>query len=98
MLDVKNGLRDNAQAAFEEQVVDANYGAGERVFNGSQQSVRGALGNGTKSGVECCTWNSFDAFAEELNRRRFAECAGLALKRDPRPLVRTLQFASRSRA
>lgn len=43
MFDVENRFGDHGEIAFEEQVVDADDGAGERVFDWSEQSVGGTF-------------------------------------------------------
>lgn len=89
MLNVKDGFRDHAQVALNEQVVNADDGASEGVFHRSKKGVGGAFGNGLKCGVEGGARNRGNGFAEELNGGGLAEGARLTLKGDTnRPATR----------
>ena len=39
VFDRQNGFRDDGEGAFEEEIVDADDGSGERVFYRGQESV-----------------------------------------------------------
>ena len=80
MLDGQDGLRGYSEGAFEEEIVNADNGSGERVFDGGQKSIREAFVNGPKGGVKRGTRNRGDAFTEKLDCGFFAESARLALK------------------
>ncbi len=72
MFNVENGFRDHGEIAFDEQVVDADDGAGERVFDGGEKRVGGAFGDGGEGGVERGARDSGDGFAEKLNGGGFS--------------------------
>jgi len=80
MLDVQNGFGDHGEIAFKEQVVNADNGACERVFHGSEENVGGAFCNGGEGGIEGGARNGGDGFAEKLNGGGFAEGAAFALE------------------
>ena len=80
MFDVKNRFRNDAQIAFNEQIVHADDGAGERVFHRSEERVRRAFGNGGEGGIERGARNGRDGFAEKPNGGGFAEGAAFALE------------------
>lgn len=82
MLNVQNGFRDDRQVAFDKQVVNANDGAGERIFDGGEESIGVSFGNCAERRVECRTRNGGDGSTEELNGGAFAERAALALERN----------------
>ena len=67
---------------FEHEVVDADDRAGERIFDGDEESVGGVFRDGAKDGVECGARDGGDFGAEELDGGGFAEGAGLALEGD----------------
>lgn len=67
---------------FEHEVVDADDGAGERIFDGDEKRVGGIFRDGAEDGVERGAWDGGDFGAEELDGGGFAECAGLALEGD----------------
>src|SRR5260221_9393383 len=80
MLNVENRFRDHREIAFEKQVIDANDGAGERVFHGSKENIRCAIRDGGEGGIESWARNSGDGIAEKLDGGGFAEGAGFALE------------------
>lgn len=82
VFDVENGFRDHGEIAFEEQVVDTDDGAGERVFYWSEQDVRCAIRDGGEGRIKGRARNSGDGIAEKLNGGGFAERAAFALERD----------------
>jgi hypothetical protein len=79
-LDGKNCFGGDGEPIFEHEVVDANDRAGERIFDGYEQRVRGIFRDGAKDGVERSARNGGDIGAEELNRGGFAEGAGFTLE------------------
>ena len=83
MLDVQNGFRDHRQITFEKQIVNADDGAGERVFDGGEKSVRCAFGDSREGRIKRRAGEGGNGFAQELNRGGFAESAGFALECDP---------------
>src|SRR5438552_2304600 len=80
MLNVKNGFGDHGEIAFEEQIINADDGTSECVFDRCEKNVRGAFGNSGESGIEGRARNGGDGFAEQLNGGGFAECASFALE------------------
>ena len=80
VFDGENGFRDDAEIAFEQEIVNAHDRAGERIFHGNQKSVGGAFGDSAEGGIERCTWNSGDAFAQKLDGGGLAEGAEFALE------------------
>lgn len=82
MLDREDSLGGDGESAVEEEVVDADNGSGESVFDGSQESVREAFADGTKCGIKCGARNCGDLLAEKLDCSFFAESAGFTLKRN----------------
>ena len=91
---MENGLRDHGEIAFEKHVVDANDGAGERVFHGSKENVRCAIRDGGEGGIESWARNSRDGIAEKLDGGGFAEGAGFALESYTGGLKRGDQLAA----
>src|SRR5438128_6317605 len=83
VFDVENGFRDHGEIAFKKQVINADDGASERIFNGSEQRAGSAFRNSGKGGIERGARDSSDGFAEKLNGGGFAEGAGFALEGDP---------------
>lgn len=82
MLDRQDGLGGDDEGAFEEEIVNADYGSGEGIFDRGQESIREAIADGAEGGVEGGARDRGDSFAEELDGGFFAEGAGLALKRN----------------
>ena len=80
VLDGENRFRNDGKLALQQKVIDADDRPGERVFHGSKERVGCTFIDGAESGVERCTWNSRDVFAEKLNSGSFAEGAGFALE------------------
>lgn len=80
VLDGEDGLGGDGEGAFEEEIVDTDDRAGERVFDRGEESVRKAFADGAEGGVKGGAWDCDDCFAEELDGGFFAEGAGLALK------------------
>jgi len=82
MLDRENRFGGNGEGAFEEEIVNADDRAGERIFDRSQKSVGETVADGAKGGVERGARDCGDLLAEELDGGFFAEGAGLTLKGD----------------
>lgn len=80
--DGKDCLGGDREAIFEHEVVDADDRAGERVFDGDEQSVGGIFRDGAEDGVEGGARDGGCFGTEELNGGGFAESAGLALEGD----------------
>ena len=57
MFDWQDGLGDNLQGAFQKQIEDANYRAGQAIFDGDKQCVRSGIFYGRKCGIECTKLN-----------------------------------------
>ena len=79
-LDGENCFGGDVELIFEHEVVDADDRAGERIFYGDEECVRGVFSDGAEDGVESCARDGGDFGAEELDGGGFAECAGLALE------------------
>ena len=73
---------DGAGRLSQQEVVDADDRAGERIFDGDEQRVGGVFRDGAEDGVERSARDGGDFGAEELDRGGFAEGAGFALKGD----------------
>ena len=82
MPDREDRFGGDGESAFEKEVVDADDGSGERVFDRSQESVREAIADGAKCGIESEAWNCGDSLAKKLDCGFFAEGAGFTLKRN----------------
>src|SRR5215813_3148225 len=67
MFDGKNCFGDHVEIAFEEEVVNADDGASEGVFDGGEERVGCPFGNGGESGIERGARNGEDFVAKELN-------------------------------
>src|SRR5215469_933871 len=80
MLDRKDGLRDDAQIAFKEQVVNANHRSRQGILHRCQERIRRVFGNGAKGRVKGCTWNGDNVLAKQLNSGGLTECAVLSLE------------------
>jgi len=80
MFDLENSFRDHGKIAFEQQVIDADDGAGERVFHGSEENVCDTFRNCGEGGIECGARNRGDGFTEKPDGGCFAEGAGFSLK------------------
>jgi hypothetical protein len=52
MFDGQNCFSDNLQGTFQKQIEDANYRAGQAIFDGDKQCVS-AIFYGRKCGIEC---------------------------------------------
>src|SRR5579859_3996594 len=78
MLNVQNCFCDHGKIAFKEQVINADDGASERIFDGREESVGAAIGNCSESRIERSTGNRGDGVAKKLNGRSFAESATFA--------------------
>ena len=94
VLDGKNCFRNNIQVAFEQEVVNADDGPSQGIFDRCEEGVGCAFGDGPEGGIKRCTWNGDDVFAQELNRGGFAESTVLALEGDPRAGRRWLGHGS----
>ncbi len=82
MFDAEDGLGGDREGAFEKQIVDADDGPGERIFDRGQEGVSPIFADGAKSGIERGARNGCDALAEKLDCGFFAESAGFTLKRN----------------
>lgn len=82
MLDRENGFRDDDEFAGEKEIVDADDGAGEGIFDWSEKSVGSALFDRAKGGIKRGAGNRSDGRPEELESGFFAESTGLALEGD----------------
>jgi hypothetical protein len=80
MFDGQDGLRDDAEIAFKQKIVDAHDGASERIFDGGQECVGGAFVDSAKGGVEGRAGYRGDGLPEKLNGRGFAEGSGFTLE------------------
>src|SRR5467141_4359101 len=80
MFDGQNCFRDNAESAFEQEIVDADYRPCEGAFHGSQKGVGGAVGNGREGSLKRRAGHGGNSAAEKLDGGGFAESAGFALK------------------
>jgi len=80
MLDGENGFAANFEWAFQHEVINADDGARQGVFERQKQSIGGALGDGAEGSVEGGARNRVDGFAKQLHGGGFAESAGFALK------------------
>ncbi len=87
MLDGEDGFGSDGERAFQKEIVDADDGAGECVFDGGEESVGAAFADGAENGVEGGAGDGGDGFAEELDGGFFAEGAGLALEGDAQSCV-----------
>ena len=81
-LDGENRLGCDGELIFEHEVVDADDGAGERIFDRDEESVGCVFRNGAENGVEGGARDGGNFGAEELDGGGFAEGAGLALESD----------------
>ncbi len=82
MFDGENRFAAHFQGTFQKQVVDANDGASERVFDRDQKGVCKSFVDGPERDVERGTRNGCDRLAEKLNGRSFAESSRFTLKGD----------------
>src|SRR5216684_3815643 len=80
VFDREDGFRDDGEPALEEKVVDAHDRTGQRVFDGREKCVGGALIDGAEGSVKRGAGHSRNGIAEKLNGGSLAESAGFALK------------------
>jgi hypothetical protein len=80
VFDWKDGFGGDGEGAFEEEIVDADDRASERVFDWGKESVGEPVADGTEGSVEGGARDRGDGLAEELDSGFFAEGTGLALE------------------
>lgn len=82
MFNGENGFRDDGEITGEKEIVDADDGTREGIFDWGEERVSGAFFDGAEGGIKRGAGNGSDGGAEELESGFFAECAGLALEGD----------------
>lgn len=82
MFDLEDGFRDHGEIAFKKEVVDADDGACESVFDRCEESVGGALRNCGEGRIECGARNRGNGFTEKPDGGSFAEGTGFSLEGD----------------
>src|SRR4029077_8860356 len=80
MFDGMDNFRDDAEITFEEEIVNADDRAGERIFHGGKQRVSSAVPDRAEGGIKRRTGYGGNSAAEKLNGRGFAKGAGLTLE------------------
>jgi hypothetical protein len=80
MLDGKNRFRNNSKVALQQQVINANHRARQRILDGSQESICLPFANRAKRAVKCRAGNRNYRRTQQLHSRSFAERSRFALK------------------
>src|SRR5258708_27693553 len=80
VFDGEDGFRDDGEPALEEKVVDAHDRTSQRVFDGREKCVGGALIDGAEGSVKRGAGHGGNGVAEKLDCGGFAESAGFPLK------------------
>src|SRR6266851_6224548 len=82
MFDRQNCFRDDAEIAFKQEIVDADYRPCEGILHGNQEGIGGAIRNGAKGGIKGGSRHGNNVLAKQLYGRGFAEGSGFSLEGD----------------
>ncbi len=82
MADTQDDFADHGERALVEQVIAAQHGTGEGVFQGRENEIGATLSDGAEERFEGWTGDGVDGVAEQFSRSNLAEGSRLSLESD----------------